>query len=145
MPTTTAPATMRGRSSKGHGMKMYAAAGTALLVGLLSASAARAADADQGKAIFDRTCGACHTTQAGLNKVGPTLFDIVNRPIASVQGYDYSRKMRRAAKDWKVWDDKHLDLYLSNPRQVLHGVKMYFAVPDAKDRADVIAYLNTLK
>jgi cytochrome c len=128
-------------------MKMLAAAaaGTALIVGLLSGTAARAAGAVLGKAIFDRTCANCHAIEAGVNKVGPTLFDIVNRPIASVQGYDYSKKMRSVAKDWKVWDEKHLDLYLSNPRQVLHGVKMFLAVPDAKDRADVIAYLNTPK
>ena len=76
---------------------------------------------------------------------GHRLFDIVDRPIASVQGYDYSKKMRAASKQWKVWDQKHLDQYLTHPREVLHGVKMYYAVPDAKDRADVIAYLNTLK
>jgi cytochrome c len=145
MPTHPALSGPRSRLSKGQALHGFAVAGTALLVGLVSAPAARAADAAQGKAIFDRTCGACHTTQAGLNKVGPTLFDIVNRPIASVQGYDYSAKMRSVAKEWKVWDEKHLDLYLTNPRQVLHGVKMFFAVPDAKDRADVIAYLGTLK
>jgi cytochrome c len=48
--------------------------------------------------------------------------------------------------DWKNWDEKHLDLYLTNPREVLHGVKMYFkGLPDAKDRAAVIAYLGRLQ
>jgi cytochrome c len=104
-----------------------------------------AADAAAGQALFDKTCAVCHSTQAGVNKVGPTLFDIVDRPIASVPGYDYSKKMRSVAKDWKVWDEKRLGAYLTNPRQVLHGVKMFFAVPDAGDRANVIAYLLTLK
>ena len=126
-------------------MKRLTAAGVALLVCLVFGGTARAGDATVGKAIFDKTCANCHSTEAGVNKVGPTLFDIVDRPIASVQGYEYSKKMRAVRKQWKVWNDKHLDAYLTNPRQVLHGVKMFFAVPDAKDRAEVIAYLNTLK
>ena len=122
------------------------AANVAVLPALLAFGAtAQAADAGLGKAMFDKTCASCHSIEAGVNKVGPTLFDIVGRPIASVQGYDYSAKMRTVGKDWKVWDDKHLNAYLTNPRGVLHGVKMFFAVPDAADRADVIAYLNTLK
>jgi cytochrome c len=127
-------------------MKRLTAAGGALVVCLVfSAATARAADVAAGKAIFDKTCANCHSTEAGVNKVGPTLFHIVGRPVASVHGYDYSNKMRAIGKEGKVWDDKRLDTYLTNPRQVLHGVRMFFAVPDAKDRADVIAYLNTLK
>jgi|ERR1700674_1715851 cytochrome c len=126
-------------------MKALTAAGHALVVCLVFSATARAGDVAVGKAMFEKTCANCHTTEAGVNKVGPTLFDIVGRPVASVQGYDYSQKMRAVSKQWKVWDAKHLDIYLSNPRQVLHGVKMFFSVPDAKDRADVIAYLNTLK
>ena len=126
-------------------MKRLIAAGGALVVCLAFSVTARAADPVVGKGIFEKTCANCHSTQAGVNKVGPTLFDIVDRPIASIQGYDYSKTMRAVSKNWKVWDEKHLNTYLTNPRQVLHGVKMFFAVPDAKDRADVIAYLNTLK
>ncbi len=126
-------------------MRSLTAAGGALVVCLVFSATARAADVAAGKAIFEKTCANCHSTEAGVNKVGPTLFDIVGRPVASVHGYDYSKKMRAIGKEGKVWDDKHLNTYLTNPRQVLHGVKMFFAVPDAKDRADVIAYLNTLK
>jgi cytochrome c len=126
---------------------LRAAVRTVLLGAALSAAFAvqAAGDAGGGKALFDRTCANCHSVDAGVNKVGPTLFDIVDRPIASVPGYDYSKKMRAVGKDWKVWDEKRLGAYLTNPRQVLHGVKMFFAVPDARDRADVIAYLSTLK
>jgi cytochrome c len=119
--------------------------GAALMAALACSSGVHAADATVGQRLFDKTCVNCHSTQAGVNKVGPTLFDIVDRPVASVQGYDYSASMRAASKQWRVWDTQRLDGYLSNPRQVLHGVKMFSAVPDAKDRADVLAYLSTLK
>lgn len=117
----------------------------ALMLGMAHAGAATAADAASGKALFDKTCANCHSIDAGVNKVGPTLFDIVDRPVASVPGYVYSDKMRAAGRKRTVWDEKRLTAYLANPRQVMHGVKMYFAVPDANDRANVIAYLNTLK
>ena len=126
-------------------MKSLTAAGGVFVVCLVLSASARAGDVAAGKAIFDKTCANCHSTEAGVNKVGPTLFDIVGRPVASVHGYDYSKKMRAIGKEGKVWDEKHLDNYLTNPREVLHGVKMFFSLPDAKDRADVIAYLNTLK
>ena len=126
-------------------MKSLTAAGGVFVFCLVLSASARAGDVTAGKAIFDKTCANCHSTEAGVNKVGPTLFDIVGRPVASVHGYDYSKKMRAIGKEGKVWDDKQLNTYLTNPREVLHGVKMFFSLPDAKDRADVIAYLNTLK
>jgi len=126
-------------------MNQLYAAGLALTAGLAWGAVAQAADATGGKALFERTCANCHSIEVGVNKVGPTLFDIVDRPVASVQGHDYSNKMRAQGKQHKAWSEKQLNAYLTNPREVLHGVKMYFAVPDAKDRADVIAYLNTLK
>lgn len=124
--------------------------GVPAVLGLVAASLsfagpADAADAAAGKALFVKTCANCHSTEAGVNKVGPTLFDIVDRPIASVPGYDYSKTMRTVAKDWKVWNEKHLDAYLTHPRQAFHGVRMFFAVPDAQDRADVVAYLSLLR
>ena len=126
-------------------MKKLITAGGALAFCLVFSAAARADDVALGKAIFEKTCANCHSIEAGVNKVGPSLYDISGRPVAVVQGFDYSDKMRAISKEWKVWDQKQLNAYLTNPRQVLHGVKMYFAVPDAKDRADIIAYLNTLK
>ena len=126
-------------------MKALAATAGAWVVCLALSTNTRAADVADGKALFEKTCANCHSIEAGVNKVGPTLFDIVGRPIASVPGYDYSRKMRAVGKTWKVWNEKQLDAYLTHPRQVLHGVKMFFAVPDPRARADVIAYLNTLR
>lgn len=46
----------------------------ALMLGMAHAGAANAADAASGKALFDKTCANCHSIDAGVNKVGPTLF-----------------------------------------------------------------------
>lgn len=84
-----------------------------LAVCAVRAGPAHAGEAAAGKALFDKTCTNCHSVEAGVNKVGPTLFDIVNRPIATVHGYDYWKKMPSVRKQWKLWDDKHLDTYLA--------------------------------
>ncbi len=114
---------------------------------LLGASPARAEpDAAHGQAIFKQTCGVCHSPEIGVNRIGPSLFGVVGRPVAAIQDYVYSNTLKSMRGSWGKWDDTTLDTYLSNPRQVLHGVKMFFkGLPEASDRADVIAYLRTLK
>ncbi|WP_204848412.1 c-type cytochrome [Rhodopila globiformis] len=56
--------------------------------------AARAADVEAGKAIFNRTCTNCHSTDIGVNKIGPSLYHVVGRPSAVVQDYNYSEAMK---------------------------------------------------
>jgi cytochrome c len=107
---------------------------------------ARADDNAAGKSIFARTCANCHSTEIGVNKIGPSLWNVAGRPIASVPDFSYSEKLVNMRNEWKAWDEKLLDAYLTNPREVLHGVKMYFkGLPDPKDRADVIRYLTSLR
>lgn len=112
----------------------------------MSGNALAESDAAAGKAVFDRTCANCHATQIGVNKIGPSLWDVIGRPIASVPDYSYSEKLHGIRGEWIAWNPENLDRYLTNPREVLHGVKMYFkGLPDRKDRDDVIAYLKTFK
>lgn len=100
-------------------------------------------NATNGKAVFDRTCRNCHSTEIGVNKVGPSLWNIVGRIPANVPDFAYSDAMK-ANKD--VWSEAALDAYLADPRGDIHGVRMFFkGLPDTSDRADVIAYLQTLK
>jgi cytochrome c len=101
-----------------------------------------AADIEAGKAEFKK-CALCHTTEAGKNKVGPSLFGIVGRKSASLDGYSYSEAMKKFDH---IWDPRTLDTYLSDPRAVVPGTKMIFpGIKDDKERQDVIAYLETLK
>lgn len=113
---------------------------------ILSASGAIAAgsgDAAAGKEIFSRTCQNCHAIEVGVNKVGPTLWHVVGRKIASIPDFNYSPAMKAQKGEWTA---AALDSYLADPRGDRHGVKMFFkGLPDAKDRAAVIAYLETLK
>lgn len=75
------------------------------------APAALLAAAATGKTQFERTCANCHSIEVGVNKVGPTLFEIVDRPVASVQGHDYSPKMRSQRRLHKVWGDRRIDSF----------------------------------
>ncbi len=107
---------------------------------LLMAPAAHAADPVAGKAIFEQTCAKCHSLDVGMNKVGPSLWHVVNRPSGAIEGFDYSMALKNLHG---VWTPDALNVYLQNPRGDIHGVKMFFrGLPDAKDRADVIAYLE---
>ena len=86
-------------------------------------------------------CAGCHSTQAGQNKIGPSLAGVVGRSSGSVPGYDYSNAMKNAHL---TWDPQTLDKFLQNPGGLVHGTKMFAMVPDAGTRQRVIAYLKSL-
>jgi cytochrome c len=114
----------------------------ALLLQFAASGSGWAADVDAGKADFKK-CALCHTTEAGKNKVGPSLFGVVGRKAASLEGYNYSEAMKKYDHDW---DPKTLDTYLADPRAAVPGTKMIFpGIKDEKERQDVIGYLETLK
>jgi cytochrome c len=103
------------------------------------------ADVEKGKAIFKR-CEACHTDdQSGANKVGPNLWGVVGRPIASHEGFSYSAAMKEFSEGGKKhWTYEHLNHFLHGPKDLVPGTAMGFAgLPKAEDRANVIAYLRT--
>jgi cytochrome c len=105
-----------------------------------SASAATPAGAPTA-ADFSR-CAGCHSTQAGQNKIGPSLAGVFGKPSGSVPGYNYSAALKNAHL---TWDQQTLDKFLQNPGGVVHGTKMFATVPDADTRQRVIAYLKSLQ
>jgi len=106
------------------------------------AGPAMAADVDAGKTAFKK-CALCHTTEAGKNKIGPSLFGIVGRKSATVENFNYSEAM---TKFDHTWDEGTLDEYLADPRGTVPGTKMIFpGIKEKTERDDVIAYLETLK
>ncbi len=105
------------------------------------------ADVAAGEAAF-RACAACHTnTEGGRNRVGPALWGVFGREIASVEGFRYSSAMieHAEATESGVWDAPQLDGYLEAPREWVPGTRMVFrGIADDQERANMIAYLNSL-
>lgn len=104
---------------------------------------AEAADPAAGKSVFTSVCSICHSVQQGKNLVGPSLFGIVGRKTGSVPGFHYSPANQNANI---TWDQASLDKYLQSPRTAIPGTIMTYAgVKDDAKRADLIAYLATVK
>jgi cytochrome c len=123
----------------------------------LAAPALAAGDAENGKLLF-RKCQACHKIGDGAtNSVGPILTGVVGRKSGTVEGYSYSAANKNAGEQGLVWTEENLDKYLPDPSEFLKkfltdkgkpdlftgNSKMPFKVPEAADRADIIAYLKT--
>jgi cytochrome c len=103
----------------------------------------QAQDAIAGEKLFRIDCSICHSPQPGRNLVGPSLFNVVNRHSGEVPNFHYSEANRNSGLTWTV---STLDRYLTAPRDLVPGTKMAFpGLKDAKQRADVIAYLKTLQ
>lgn len=100
-----------------------------------------AADAAAGEKVFKK-CAACHKVD-GSNGTGPHLNGVVGRARGSVEGFAYSEGM---ASVQDPWTPELIEVFLLNPKADVKGTKMGFAgLPKIEDRANVIAYLATLK
>lgn len=97
-------------------------------------------DAIRGKEIYESRCFACHSVDT--NRVGPMHMGVFGRKAGSVKDFEYSPKVKQSKV---IWDDKTLDKWLTNPESLIPGQVMSFQVSEAADRADIIAYLKTLK
>ncbi len=106
------------------------------------ASAQAAGSATNGQSIFQSQCAMCHGVTAGAAGIGPSLAGVYGKPAAGESGYDYSPALKAAKL---VWTDAALDKFIAGPQSAVPGTKMpYAGLPDAGQRADVIAYLATL-
>jgi cytochrome c len=104
----------------------------------------RLAVADLRKGEMDtKPCQACHNLEKGAGpKIGPPLYGLIDRPKASVAGFNYSEAIQSKGGEW-TYDA--LDQFLANPKAYAQGTKMAFAgETDPAKRADLIDYLHTL-
>jgi cytochrome c len=100
------------------------------------------ADAAAGTAVAAK-CEACHDlTSAKTNKIGPELWNVVNRPRASVAGFSYSGAMKAKGGSW-TYDE--LFKFIKSPQAYIPGTKMSFAgISRTQDRINLIAHLRTV-
>ena len=98
------------------------------------------ASIEKGKKIFKK-CGTCHNLEKGsANKVGPNLWNIINRQKASVEGFAYSKALIEKAGKWTY---EELSEFLYKPKKYAKGTKMNFiGLKKSEDRANLILFLR---
>lgn len=101
-------------------------------------------DATKGKIVAINQCKVCHSFDKGGKTIfGPNLFGVYGRLAGAVKGYNYSKALLASGL---TWTDANLIEFLINPEQFIKGSKARFpGVKGAKKRANLIAYLKTLK
>jgi cytochrome c len=109
----------------------------ALLV-VATAPPAIAADPMRGAELYESRCIACHSIDA--NRVGPAHRGVFGRAAGMAKDYEYSPALEKANV---IWDERMLDRWLTDPEKMIPGQRMNYSMPEAMDRADVIAYLRT--
>lgn len=102
-----------------------------------------AADPANGEKL-SRACMACHSfDKGGANKIGPNLWGIMGADIAHLDGFAYSSAVKEHGGTWTI---ANMNKWLWNPRKMIPGTKMvYPGMKKPEDRADMIAWLKTLK
>ncbi|MFG6487530.1 c-type cytochrome [Roseateles sp. BYS78W] len=107
---------------------------------LAAAQLTQAADATRGQALYQARCAACHSPD--FNGVGPAHRGVFGRLAGTAKGYaGYSAALKKSGL---TWNEANLDRWLADPEALVPGQAMGISVPDAGERADVIAFLRTL-
>ena len=97
-------------------------------------------DARTGAALYQQHCTACHAIDS--NKIGPAHRGVVGRRVGSLLGYKYSSEL---AASRLRWTPQTLNKWLEDPEELVSGQRMGFLIESEQERADLIAYLVTLK
>jgi cytochrome c len=127
------------------GLRGRAVCSALALVAWAAVGAAHAAgDASRGKDVFAQECGDCHSGMPGKDKKGPALSGIIGRHAGSVSAFaGYSAALKASEI---TWSPEKLDAYITAPKKLVPGGKMkYDGLGDAAARADLLAYLLSLK
>ena len=107
----------------------------------LNAGTVIAADAAKGRKVYNK-CKACHALKAGKNKIGPSLYGIIDRKAGTIAGFKYSKAMKASGL---TWDEETLRNYLENPRNFLKGTRMAFSgIKKKKQMDNLLAYLKVV-
>lgn len=116
------------------------AADDAAGAGTVPAAAVAAADA---RPAAYAQCAACHSVEPGKHGIGPSLHGVYGTKAGEIPGYAFSEKLKASNL---TWDDATLDKWLAGPMKMVPGTKMSYAgMSDSAKRAEIIAFMKTLK
>jgi len=121
-------------------VKTNVLASLAIVLVSLSSAASAAGDASRGKELYDSRCTGCHSIDQ--NRIGPAHQGVFGRRAGRAPGFDYSPALKASRV---VWAEKTLNAWLTSPEKLIPGQRMGYSVTEANDRADLVAYLKTLK
>ena len=110
----------------------------------IAPAGATAADADltMGQEIYQAQCSACHSNQPGVNGIGPSLAGVAGRKAGSLAGFHFTPALQGSGLTWTA---ESFIQFLADPTKLVPGTAMTVMVPDATGRANLFAYLATLK
>lgn len=94
----------------------------------------------RGQTVYQTQCADCHNPND--HRTGPRHWGVLGRKAGSEPGYVYSNALKRSTV---IWSRETLLLWLTDPEKLIPGQVMDFSLSDAAQRADVVAYLATLK
>jgi cytochrome c2 len=128
-------------------MRVFAVVAAGLMASALASSTrAQGLDGDpvHGQLLFQQRCGLCHTAGPGDGDggQGPPLAGVVGRRAGSAPNFNFTSALTASGK---VWTPATLERFLTAPGKDVPGTAMPLSTPSAKDRADLIAYLSTVK
>ena len=113
----------------------------AMAAGSMFVVTAYAQDAARGQKLFEE-CAACHSVKPGESGVGPSLAGALGRKAGENPDFRYSPAMRRSGI---AWSPSSLNEFIADPQKMVPDNRMpYSGLPDAKSRADLVAYLLTV-
>jgi cytochrome c len=124
---------------------------TLLLAGLtvgalvaLGSSSALAADTAHGQQLFRDQCGVCHIggDGDGAGGAGPSLKGVVGRKVGGDTNFAYTQVLSDSKESWTT---ENLSTFLIDPNKAKPGTSMPIAVKNDTERADLVAYLASLK
>ncbi len=108
----------------------------------LSTPAMAGEDVGAGQEIYQAQCSACHSNLPGVNGIGPSLAGVAGRKAGSLPGFHFTPALQGSGLSWNA--DNFIQ-FLADPSKLVPGTAMTVTVPDATGRANLYAYLATLK
>jgi alcohol dehydrogenase (cytochrome c) len=130
------------RASGVHLMSFSRLGFAASLIAFLAPPAFAGPDTGAGQQVYQAQCAACHSNQPGVNGIGPSLAGVAGRKAGSLSGFHYTPALQGSGL---TWDDKTFIQFLADPTKLVPGTAMTVMVPDETARANLFAYLATLK